>query len=83
MIIEQTIEIPASRMITLSIPSEIPAGKARITVIPLEDVSKTTVSLKSLRGSCKGLDTLEAYFQRRRADKELEDHNNSREQENI
>jgi hypothetical protein len=37
MTIEQTIEIPANRQITLEVPSQIPTGKARIElkVIPL------------------------------------------------
>jgi hypothetical protein len=31
------------------------------------------VSLLDLRGSCKGIDTMDAYFERKRADKALED----------
>ena len=34
---------------------------------------KPAVPLLALRGSCKGIDTLDAYFERKRADKVLED----------
>ncbi|MFP3042921.1 hypothetical protein LQZ19_13970 [Treponema primitia] len=36
MTIEQTIEIPASRRIYIDLPSQIPAGKARIAINILE-----------------------------------------------
>ena len=78
MTIEQTIEVPASHRITFEIPPEIPAGKARILVTPIEEPSKTEVSLLSLRGSCKGFDTMDAYFARKRADKALENRKNKR-----
>ena len=73
MTITQTVEIPANRRLTIEIPTEIPTGKARISVVSLVEPSKTDVSLLSLRGSCKGLDTLDAYFARKRADKVFED----------
>ena len=39
MIIEQTIEIPASRRITLDVPPEVPMGKVILTFVPAaEDV---------------------------------------------
>ena len=79
MIIEQTIEVPANHMVTFEVPPEIPTGKARISVISLAEPSKTDVSLLSLRGSCKGIDTLDAYFARKRADKALEDRKDKRE----
>jgi hypothetical protein len=34
---------------------------------------KPAVPLLSLRGSCKGIDTMDAYFERKRADKALEE----------
>ncbi|MHC6203529.1 hypothetical protein ACYULU_10090 [Breznakiellaceae bacterium SP9] len=34
---------------------------------------EAAVPLLSLRGSCKGEDTLDAYFERKHADKALED----------
>jgi hypothetical protein len=75
MTIEQTVEIPADRRLHLDFefPLEIPAGKARVTVTPVVETSQEYTSLLSMRGSCKGLDTMEAYFERKRADKALED----------
>jgi len=78
MIIEQMIEVPANRRITLEIPPEIPLGKARISVSSVVKTTKTEVSLLSLRGSCKGLDTMGAYFARKQKDKALEDRNDRR-----
>ena len=79
MTIIQTVEIPANRRLNLNfeIPREVPAGKAQIevNVIPFvktEGKQKHTSSLLNLRGSCKGLDTMEAYFDRKRADKAFE-----------
>jgi hypothetical protein len=34
MTIEQTVEIPASHRLIIDLPAEIPAGRARITVVP-------------------------------------------------
>jgi len=50
--------------------------KKTVSVVPLAQTSKKGASLLSLRGSCKGLDTMEAYFERKRADKALEDKDN-------
>jgi len=77
MSITQTIEIPANRRVHLDfeVPVEIPIGKAQISVMPLAETTGTHVSLLSLRGSCKGLDTMEAYFERKGAEKELENRN--------
>jgi len=77
MTITQTVDIPANRRITLEVPREVPAGRARIelNVIPFvkkEEKSKEVISLLALRGSCKGLDTIDAYFKRKRADKAYE-----------
>jgi len=71
----QTVEIPVNRRIHLDfeVSRELPAGKALVSVTPLAQTSETGISLLSLRGSCKGLDTMEAYFERKRADKALED----------
>ena len=73
MTIEQTIEVPASHRVTFEVPPQIPAGKARILVTPIEEPPKAEVSLLSLRGIDKGRDTLDAYFARKRADKAKED----------
>jgi len=80
MSITQTIEIPANRKVHLDfeVPVEIPVGKAQIFVTPLAGTPETHVSLLSLRGSCKGLDNMKAYFDRKRVEKELENRNNGR-----
>jgi hypothetical protein len=74
MSITQTVEIPANRRVHLDfeVPIEIPIGKAQLSLTPL---TETPISLLSLRGSCKGLDTMEAYFERKQAEKELENRN--------
>ena len=77
MTITQTVEIPADRRLTIDIPLDVPAGKAQIEmkVIPFtkaEEKPKKVIPLLALRGSCKGLDTMDAYFARKRADKAFE-----------
>ena len=80
MTIEQTIVIPASHRLIIDVPPEIPAGPAILAFRPatyqksvVEKDEKTVKPLNSLVGIHKGLDTLEAYFERKRADKEKED----------
>jgi len=48
MTIEQTIEIPASRRITLDLPPELPTGKTKVELsfTPLSDVPQTQDSGK-------------------------------------
>jgi len=79
MTMTQTVDIPANRRIHLDfeVSREVPAGKALVSVTPLVQTSKD-ISLLSLRGSCKGIDTMEAYFERKRADKALEDRNDGK-----
>ena len=78
--IQQTVKIPNNRQIHLDfeIPIDIPTGEAQVElkVIPFvkkEEKSIKPISLLDLRGSCKGLDTMDAYFARKRADKAFED----------
>jgi hypothetical protein len=74
MVIEQMVEIPANHQLLFQVPPEIPAGRARITLTPEGTAAQKIVRpLRSLRGISKGLDTMEAYFERKRADKALED----------
>jgi hypothetical protein len=75
MTVTQTVEIPADRRLHLDFefPLEIPVGKARVTITPVEETPQKYSSLLSMRGSCEGLDTMEAYFERKRAEKALED----------
>ena len=71
--VEQIVEIPNSRQIVLDLPSDTPVGKARVSVFPISEMPVAEVSLLSMRGSCKGLDTMDAYFARKQADKAMEE----------
>ena len=76
MTITQTVEVPASRRIFLDLPPELPVGRAKVelTVTPENKAqTKPVKSLASFFGVDKGLDTMDAYFERKRADKALED----------
>ena len=76
MTIEQTIEVPISRRIFLDLPPELPIGKAKLelTIIPESLPEGESVKpLKALFGIHKGLDTMDAYFVRKRTDKAQED----------
>jgi len=71
MTIEQTVEIPASHRITIEVPHELPTGKAKVelTITPeTMPKDKTVRPLASLAGIDKGLDTMDAYFARKRAE---------------
>jgi len=76
MIITQIVEIPATRRITLEIPRDVPEGKAQVELKVIsftkEEKPKEKIPLLALRGSCKGLDTMDAYFLRKRANKAFE-----------
>ena len=78
MTITQTVEIPANRRLTIDVPHEVPAGataRFELKVIPFEkkeESKQKVIPLLALRGSCKGLDTMDAYFARKRADKAFE-----------
>ena len=73
MVVEQIVDVPVNRRIFLDLPPEMPVGKVRVSIFPITEKQKTNISLLSMRGSCKGIDTLDAYFARKRADKDLED----------
>ena len=73
MTIERIVDVPANRRILLDLPPELPAGKVRISFFPVPEKANQGISLLSMRGSCKGLDTMEAYFARKRSEKALED----------
>jgi hypothetical protein len=76
MTIEQTIEIPANHRITIEVPPELPTGKAKVelTITPeTMPKEKTVRPLASFAGIDKERDTMDAYFARKRADKEKED----------
>jgi hypothetical protein len=83
MIIEQTVEIPASHRLVIDVPPEVPAGKTRVVIqFPMHTSAElaTRVTAKEAIEYCRGLakrlgckassdTTLEA----RREDKALED----------
>jgi len=73
MTITQTVEIPANRRLIIDVPLEVPAGKAQVEVKVIPFAKKEAAPLLALRGSCKGLDTMDAYFARKRADKAFEE----------
>jgi hypothetical protein len=75
MTVTQTVDILADRRVHLDFefPFEVPTGKVQVSITPVEETPKNNDSLLSMRGSCKGLDTMEACFERKRAEKELED----------
>jgi len=76
MTIEKTVEVPASRWITIEVPPELPIGKAKVelTITPESMPREKTVRpLVSFVGIDKERDTMDAYFARKRADKEKED----------
>ena len=73
MTVTQTVEIPADRRLTIDMPLEVPAGKAQVEVRVIPFAKKEALPLLALRGSCKDLDTMDAYFARKRADKAFEE----------
>jgi hypothetical protein len=81
MAIEQTIEIPANGWVHLDLPPEMAGTSGKVVVTApvatpeAKNIPLRQVSLLDLRGSCKGADTMEAYFARKRADKAKEDEN--------
>jgi len=74
MVLEQIVEVPANRRIFLDLPPELPFGKVRVSIFPVaENPQVTNRSLLSMRGSCKGIDSMDAYFARKQSEKTLED----------
>jgi hypothetical protein len=84
MVIEQTVEVPASRRITLDIPPEFPDGE-RMTVLLLAQSSEKEVTPRRRTPQeaieyCRGLGkrlgirlTSDRLIEMRREDKELEE----------
>jgi len=79
MTIEQTVEIPENRRVHLDfeVPCEVPTGRTSIilqfSAEKKEEKNKEGIPFLALRGTCKDIDTLDAYFARKRADKAFED----------
>jgi hypothetical protein len=70
MTIEQTVEVPASRRLTITVPPEVPVGPVVLTFTPA--AASAAQPLRSLRGIDKGRDTMEAYFARHHAENDRE-----------
>jgi hypothetical protein len=83
MIIEQTIEIPASRRITFDIPPEFPAGERATVIVLAKDSEKETAPRRTYQEAveyCWGLGkrlgvtlTSDRLIEMRREDKALEE----------
>ena len=78
MTIEKTIEIPASRKITLEVPPEIPVGSiARLELIWSSEKEMTNnldLALEKIWMICKDSSiTVDSFLAMRRNDKELEE----------
>jgi len=75
MVITQIVEIPANRRIFLDLPHDLPVGKAKVELNVLPEaisLDKTARPLESLLGIHEGLDTMDAYFARKQAEKARE-----------
>ena len=71
--LQQTVEIPADHRLFIDVPEEIPAGKATLRlewikppVKPKKDLAEEAI--ESLCGLYAGVDTLDAYMERRHAE---------------
>jgi hypothetical protein len=76
--LQQTIDVPASRRITLDVPKEIPEGKVKVTFIPLsagraKPRLASEEALDRLSGMFEGSKfTVDALLEERRRDLERE-----------
>ena len=79
MTITQTVDIPANHRLIIDVPPEIPEGRTVLAFTPASDQKtdasqrKTAKSLASLFGIDKELDTMDAYYIRKRTDRAMED----------
>jgi hypothetical protein len=74
MIIEQMVEIPANHRLTIEVPREVPAGRTILIFKPAAEApaEQEKTGWRSLYGICKGADTLDAFLERKHADRERE-----------
>jgi hypothetical protein len=71
--IQRTVDIFPDRQVTLDVPANIPVGKTEIMIV-FSSVPEPSASWRSLYGMCKNSgDTLEAFLERKHADKAFED----------
>ena len=76
MTITQTVDIPADRRVFLDLPLELPVGRAKVELSIIPETMPQVEHVKPLSsffGVDKGIDTMEAYFSRKRADRVQED----------
>ena len=78
MIIEQTVEIPADHRIFLDLPSDLPVGKAKITITPQPEKPSANIydAVTKLRGLAKEMGsslTVEGFLEMRQEDFRLEE----------
>jgi hypothetical protein len=80
MIIEQTIEIPASRRLTIDVPPEIPAGRVVISFTPellapsMTGTSPVRETLRSIWAICKNAPiTVDEFLAERSRENEREE----------
>jgi hypothetical protein len=74
MTIEQTVEIPADHRLTIEVPPEIPAGRAKAALTLTFEAPALRDKAKSFRGILKGRGiSLDRFLEMRREDKALED----------
>jgi hypothetical protein len=82
MVIEQTVEIPVSRRLTLKVPREIPSGRVVLTFTPVVHPGFDTVDTpqarsraarQKLRELCKDSKlTVDSFLAMKHADRDLE-----------
>jgi len=80
MTITQTVDILADNRrlhLDFDVPREVPPGRVQVElkIIPFvkEERQEKPIPLLALRGSCEGIDTMDAYFARKWTDKAFED----------
>ena len=83
MTIEQTVEIPADRRISLDLPPELPVGKAKITItslaeMPAADAYDAVTSLQGLAKKMGSTLTVARFLDMRREDLNMEEEKNQR-----
>jgi len=76
MTVEQTVEIPASRRISLDLPLELPLGKAKITITShteksVADVYEASTGLRGLAKKMGSTLTVQRFLEMRREDLHL------------
>jgi len=69
MTIEQVVKVPESGQITITVPPAMANGEVRVSLSAEPAKKPNAAPFLSFRGSCKDVDTMEAYFERKRREK--------------